>query len=93
MEKTEIIETTEGVIAELNGKFWGTQHEDEQYKQNDFGNLKYAKICDPKFCKKPTDMTYDPENVGGFNPDYDKLKKAQLIKIKKTIITKFEIIK
>ena len=80
--KNEVI----GVVAELNGKYWGTQWADGQSTCNDFGPIEKAKIKDPDFCTKPTDMTYNPENTYGFNPDYDKLKLAKLIKIKKTTI-------
>jgi len=30
-------------------------------------------------------MTYDPENTNGYNPDYDKLKNAKLVKVIKTV--------
>lgn len=79
------VKIKEGVVAEYNGKFWGKQHGDAQYTCNDFGDLDKADISDPKFCLKPTDKTYNPQNRGGYNPDYDKLKKARLIKVRKTI--------
>lgn len=86
------IEVIEGVVAEYNGKFWGFQHGDAQYTCNDFGDFKHAKISNPEFCKKPTDMTWNPENTNGYNHEYDKLKKAKLINVRKTITTEFEIL-
>jgi len=87
-QKTEVIE---GVVAEYNGKFWGFQHGDIQYTHNDFGDFDKAKICDAAFCGKPTDMTWEPKD-GRSNSDYEQLKKAKLVKVRKTIITEFEIL-
>ena len=89
MRKVEVIE---GVVAEYNGQYWGEQHSDGQYTYMDFGEFDKAKISNPKYCKKPTDLTYDPENTGGYNPDYYKLKNARLIIVRKTITTEFEIL-
>jgi len=80
------IKVIEGVVAEYNGKFWGTQYKDGYCTVNDFGDLQKATISDSKYCTKPTDKTYDPANTNGYNPDYDKLLKAKLVKVKKTII-------
>jgi len=90
MEKVKVIE---GVVAEYNGKYWGKQYEDGYGTSKDFGEFDKAQISDPEHCKKPTDMTYDPQNTNGYNPDFDKLSKARLVKVKKTITTHFEIIK
>ena len=79
-----------GVVSELDGKYWGTQYADGYCKCNDFGPIENARISDPEYCTKPTDMTYNPKNTNGFNPDYDQLKRAKLIKIKKTIIFEIE---
>ena len=89
MKKVKVIE---GVVAEYNGKFWGTQYKDAQFTSNGFGDFDKADISDPKYCTKPTDKTYDPANTGGYNPDYNQLKKARLIKVRKTITTEFEIL-
>lgn len=89
MKKNIIIE---GVVAEYNGKFWGTQYEDAKYKSKDFGEFDKAQISNPKFCKKPTDMTWNPKNTNGFNPEYEQLKKARLLKVRKTITIEFEIL-
>lgn len=83
MKNTEIIE---GVVAELNGKFWGVQYKDGHGTSNDFGDLTKANIGNPDFCKSPTDMTWNPEFQNRYNPDYELLKKAKLVKVRKTII-------
>jgi len=88
MIKEEIIE---GVVAEYNGKYWGTQYADERSTNNDFGDIENAIICDPKYCLKPTDMTWNPQNTLGRNHEYDLLKNAKLVKIKKTITTEIKI--
>ena len=89
MKKVKIIE---GVVAEYNGKYWGTQYSDAQCTSKDFGDLEKAEISDPRYCEKPTDKTYDPKNTNGYNPEYDKLSKAKLVKVKKTITTEFKIL-
>ena len=89
MKKIEVIE---GVVSEYNGKFWGIQYQDERSTSKDFGDFEKAEISDPKYCTKPTDMTWDPKNTFGYNSEYDKLKNAKLVKVKKTITTEFEII-
>ena len=80
----------EGVVAEYNGKYWGVQYEDGQSTSYGFGDISNASIGNPKYCLKPTDMTYDPANAGGYNPYYNELKKATLVKVRKTI--KFELL-
>lgn len=89
MKKVEIIE---GVVAEYNGKFWGIQYTDGHITNKDFGDFENAQIENPEFCTKPTDMTWNPKNTNGHNHEYKLLKKAKLIKVKKTIITDFEIL-
>lgn len=78
-------------MAEYNGKYWGTQYADERSTNNDFGDIENAIICDPKYCLKPTDMTWNPQNTLGRNHEYDLLKNAKLVKIKKTITTEIKI--
>lgn len=75
MKKVELIE---GVVAEYNGKFWGKQYGDSR---KDFGDLERAEISDPKYCTKPTDMVRNSE----YNYEHDKLKRAKLLMVKKTI--------
>ena len=80
----------EGVAVKCNGKYWGEQYSDELIAIMDYSDIMKAKISDPAFCKKPTDMTWNPENTLGYNPDYDKLSKGELVKVRK-IITVEEI--
>lgn len=89
MKKVELIE---GVVAELNGKFWGIQYIDGHSAYKDFGDLEKAEIHSPKYCTKPTDMTHDPKNTLGHNPEYDSLSKARLVNIRKTITTEIDIL-
>jgi len=71
----------EGVVSEYKGEYWG----DGKYESREFGGINNAKISSPEYCLVPTDMTYDPENTNGYNPDYDKLKNAKLVKVIKTV--------
>jgi hypothetical protein len=89
MKKIEIIE---GVVAEYDGKFWGTQYADAQCTSMGFGDFDKAEISDPKYCTKPTDKTWDPKNTLGYNPYYKELEKARLIKVRRIITTEFDII-
>ena len=85
------VEVKEGVVAKYNGLYWGVQYSDSRSETKDFGPIENAIISDPKYCTKPTDMTWDPKNTGGYNSEYNKLEKAELVKIKKTIVIVFEI--
>jgi len=90
--KYEKIEVTEGVVAEYNGGFWGIEHTDEHCTSKNFVDFEKAEIKNPKYCTKPTDMTWNPQNTNGYNHEYDMLKKARLVYVKKTITTEFEIL-
>jgi hypothetical protein len=68
-----------GVVAELDRKFWGIQYEDGQCRSEGYGDIKHAMIADPKYCKKPTDMTYKG------SPYERELIKAKLRTVIKTI--------
>ena len=74
----------EGVAAEYNGKYWGTEYADGHCTVKSFGPLSDAEISDPRYCKKPTDNTWTPGD-GRYNPDYDQLLKARLVPVRKTI--------
>jgi hypothetical protein len=88
MEKTI---TITGVVAEYNGKYWGIEYADGHSTSYDFGDLENAQMHDPEFCKKPTDMTHDPRQTNGYNPNYNKLLKAKLVIITKTTTTTIKI--
>lgn len=68
-----------GVVAELNGKYFGLQYEDSQCRSYGFGPIEKATISDPDFCQQPERLTYKG------SPDERELKKATLRTIKKTI--------
>jgi len=89
MKKVEVIE---GVVSEYNGKFWGIQYTDGHSTSKDFGDFEKAIIGNPKYCTKPTDMTWNPQNTNRYNHEYNLLKKAKLVKVKKTITIEFEVL-
>lgn len=68
-----------GVVAELNGKYFGLQYDDGQCRVYGFGSIEDAKISNPEFCKRPEDMVYKG------CPDERDLKRATLRTITKTI--------
>lgn len=88
MKKIKIIE---GVVAEYKGRYWGVQEEDARSTCSGFGEFDKASMCDPRFCKKPTDMTWTPTD-GRYNRDYEELNKAKLVFAKKTITIEFELL-
>jgi len=72
-----------GVVAEKDGKYWGVQRKDSHFTVEGFGDITTANISNPKFCKRPTDMTY------GRSPYIRDLKQAVLKKV--IIKTTYEI--
>ena len=89
MKKVKVIV---GVVAEYNGKYWGTQYADGHSTSKGFGEFDKAEISNPEYCRKPTDMTWNPQNTNGYNHEFDELNKARLVKVKKTITTEFKIL-
>lgn len=79
MKEFETVKT--GVVAEYSGKFWGVQYEDGHSTVSDFGPIENASVCDPRYCRSPTDMTHNPANTGGYNPSFEKLSKAKLVPV------------
>lgn len=69
-----------GVVAELNGKYWGIQYEDGRSTSCGFGPIEKADIRDPKYCEKPTDMTYRGSHYVG------ELRKSTLRRVSKVTI-------
>ena len=47
-----------GVMVMKNGKAWGVVYEDGQSTSYGWMDSESAPIHDPKYCKKPTDVTY-----------------------------------
>lgn len=72
-----------GVVAELNGKYWGCQYEDGRSRTDDFGPIENAEIGNPRYCKKPEAFVYTEHF------DRPRLKKARLRRI--TVTTTFEV--
>jgi hypothetical protein len=76
-----------GVAAYLHGQFWGCQRPGGGHGEGDvmgYGPIENAKLNDPCYCLKPTDMTYT-------GSDYErKLAPARLVMVRKT--TTFEVI-
>jgi len=72
--------TTYGVIATYDGKYW-TEISDSDgpgsWTSEFWGDdIEKAKISDPKYCKKPTDLTYEGSRY------VEKLSKATLIPVR-----------
>jgi hypothetical protein len=89
MKKVEVIE---GVAAMYNGKFWGFEHNYGDSPSKGFVDFDNAEISDPRYCKEPTDMTWNPANTNRYNPEYGMLKKATLVNVRKTVTTEFEVL-
>ena len=86
------VDSTIGVVARLNGKFWGEQRPGDYPGETGWGPIENAEFSNPEFCKKPTDLTHDPANTGGYNPHYNELSKpgVELVLVKKTVTTEFD---
>ena len=72
-----------GVVAEKDGKYWGVQYADGYVTEEDFGPVEKARVSNPKYCLKPTDMVYQ----GHYG--IKELAKATLRPI--TITTTYEV--
>ena len=87
MKRVEVIE---GVVAKFEDKYWGMNYDDVHIISKNFGELINAEIGDPSFCIKATDLTWAPNNTNGYNPKYELLKNAELVRVKKVIITEIK---
>jgi hypothetical protein len=67
-----------GVVAKLNGSYWGCQRKDAEVTVMDFGPLLNAHIGNPMYCTKPEHMTYEADSRRGL------LSRAQLVPVVKT---------
>lgn len=74
----------EGLVLELDGKFWGKKYEDGQCTEYGWTDIKKADLSNPKFCHKPSDMTYRD------SPDITEMNKGRLIMIKR--ITTYDLL-
>ena len=77
-------ETITGVVAELDGKYFGLEYADGHCTCYGFVDIDMAEIGDPEFCKVPTDMTYKDSLY------YDQLCTATLRKVTKLTTYVFE---
>lgn len=74
----------EGVVAELDGRYWLAEHPDNWSESvGGFGSIEFAKVADPRYCRRPTDMVYAGHYLR------KGLEKATLRKVK--ITTTYEI--
>lgn len=60
--KLEQIVLESGVVLKKNNKFWGVIMEDGQITQHGWTDIKKAKLSDPTYCKRPSDMTYKSDH-------------------------------
>ena len=72
-----------GVVALHDGKYWGILYEDGQVTSEGFGSIESARVSDQKYCKIPTDMTW---NGSPYKPE---LARAKLVPV--TITTVWEV--
>ena len=52
------IKIEKGVMVIKDGKAWGLEYADGQCTSYGWVDLEDAKLYDPEFCKKTTDVTY-----------------------------------
>ena len=72
-----------GLVARSGDEFWGVQYSDGQVQEMGFGPIQNAKIADPRYCGKATDLVY----CG--SPDAAKLSNARMVHV--TITTIYEV--
>ena len=54
----DVVKVEEGVVAVLDGKYWGVQYSDGHSTERGFGPVENAHVSNPEYCRVPTDMTY-----------------------------------
>ena len=74
-----LINERRGVVACRKDKFWGIQYEDGYSTSYAYGPPKNATISDPRFCKKPTDLTYKD------SPYIRDLEEGELVPVVETV--------
>lgn len=73
-----------GVMVMKDGKAWGVNYSDGQCTSYGWIDPILADIQDPRFCTRPTDVTYVN------SPYIDELRTAKCVMVKKTIIVETE---
>lgn len=66
-----------GVMVMKGGKAWGVIYEDGRSTEYGWMAPEDAPIHDPKYCKKPTDVTYQGSH------HIPELKKGQLVHVER----------
>lgn len=66
-----------GVMIVKDGKGWGTVHQDGYSKSYGWVAIEKASVHNPKYCKKPTDVTYKGSRY------FKELKTAQLVEVER----------
>jgi len=67
-----------GVMVMKNGKAWGITHEDGHSTSYGWMEPESAPISDPRYCNKPTDVTYRN------SPYIQELSTAKIVKVERT---------
>ena len=75
-------QTTEGVLIEQDGKYWGILHSDAQCTCYGFGGIDTVKIASPEFVVGPESMV--PPKCK------DEVKGARLMKVTKKVTYEIE---
>ena len=80
----KITKSKTGIVVEKDGKFWGIQYKDGHSTAYGFGPIENSIIQDPRYCTKPTDVTYKD------SPYLRELSEATLRHVVKTVIYEIE---
>ena len=67
-----------GVMVMKDGKAWGIKYQDGQSTEYGWIDPESAPIHDPRFCKRPEDVTWEA------SPHEKELKTGQVVKVKRT---------
>lgn len=73
-----------GVMVMKDGKAWGCTYEDGQITTFGWMDPEDAPIHNPRYCKKPTDVTYKT------SPDIKELRTAKVVHVKRVITVEIE---
>lgn len=73
----EMMKVERGVMAMKDGKAWGKTYEDGRFTYYGWMEPEDAPIHNPKFCKKPTDVTWEGSHY------VDELKTGELVEVER----------
>ena len=71
-------EVEEGVMVMKDGEAWCVLVKGMNFTQYGWGNPAFAPIHNPRYCKKPSDVTYKG------SPYTKELETGELVKVKRT---------